>query len=394
MNFMKKIGTTIILSVLLSIFVKAQSPTGMQVSASIDNGPTPNSVALYIRTLAAFDANKVDNLVFTVRIPKTAGSNITITMPYLAPAFAHLSFQLQKINVDDGVYYYYLINGTGTVQSAAGTVIAANTSFKVAEIAFTGGIVPSAIVQLVDVPNDLPGNSYIRPQFYIQNNLGDFTNIDALFYGTGGAVATNVAGGAGISFVPTAAAVVVPVKFLSFTALKKGLDAELTWTVANEGSLTDRYEVERSVNGIHFTKVSTVAAKLNGNSSNAYTSLDGSIRSLSAEVFFYRIKQVDKDGQVTYSEIRRISQGKNGAVIIYPNPVKDKATLTVDLDTDEFIHVKIFDASGRVMLNSKLNGTKGLNTHYLNMKGYAAGTYNIMINAGNLSKDINLIKVD
>ncbi len=103
---------------------------------------------------------------------------------------------------------------------------------------------------------------------------------------------------------------------------------------------------------------------------------------------------MDKDGQVAYSEIRKISQGKNGAVILYPNPVKDKATLTVDLDTDEFIHVKILDASGRVMLNSKVNGRKGLNTQYLNMKGYAAGTYNVMINAGNMSKDVHLIKVD
>lgn len=391
--FMKKICIPI-LFLLFSNFVHSQSPVGMQVSASVDNGPAPNSVSLYLKSLAAFDANKVDNLVYTIRIPKTAGSGITITMPLLAPAFAHISFQLQKVNTDDGQFYYYLINGTGTVQTPAGTVIAANTSFKVGEITFAGGSVPSSIVQLVDVPDNIPGSIYIRPQFYIQNNLGDFTNVDALYYGTAGAVPTNVAGSAGVSFVPTAGAVVVPVKFLSFNAIKKGVDAELIWKVTNEGAITDRYEVERSTNGIDFIKLNTVAARLNGNSDNAYTEVDAGITSLKAEVFYYRIKQIDKDGQFVYSEIRKIKQGKAGTINIFPNPVKDKTMLTVDMEKDALINIKIFDASGKILLNSNVNGRRGFNSHNIEMGGYASGKYNVIINAGNISKDVSIIKID
>ena len=185
---------------------------GEWVSASIDNAALPNSTSLYIETTNSFDANKCDNIVFTIRIPKTAGSAVAISESFHAASIAHITFSIQKLNVDDGTYYYYLINGAGTVQAPAGTIIPTNTPVKLLELTYSGGT-NNRIVELANIENDIPGNIFLRPQFYIQINLGDITNYTTMFYGTNGAVPVNNQAVTGDDFVGTLLAVVIPVKF-------------------------------------------------------------------------------------------------------------------------------------------------------------------------------------
>lgn len=390
---MKKLFYTFLL-LLGNTILLAQSPTGNQVSASIDNGPQANTTSLYLRSESAFDANKVDNIVYTVRIPIASGNGITLTLSNIASAFAHISFAVQRLNVDDGAYYYYLINGTGNIQGSTGTVIAANTPFRVMDVTYTGGTVTSSVVQIVDVPDDIPLNAYIRPQFYIQNNTGPIVNYDLMFYGTAGAVATNSPGQAGNSWVGTAALVVVPVRFLTFTATKRASYVELNWTVENEGPLTARYEVERSTNGRDFTTEYSVPARNNGSASNAYIKEDNESESLrnTYSTLFYRIKQFDLNGEFVYSETRKVSFEKTTSISLYPNPVQRKAKLTLDLDKNTNVTVQIFDATGKAVSTTTYRLQKGFNSQEIDFGGLPAGKYNVMINDGVSVSTIRVIK--
>jgi hypothetical protein len=393
---MKKLFYTFLL-LFVNVLLFAQSPVGNQVSGSIDNGPSANMTSLYVRTLSAFDANKVDNLVYTVRVPISAGNAITLSISNIAPAFAHISFAIQRLNVTDGVYNYYLVNGTGNIQAAAGTVVAANVPFRVLDITYSGGVVASSAgIQLVDDPDDIPGNAYIRPQFYIQNNLGDFTNYDLMFYATGAGVAFNSPGQAGVSFVGTAGLVVLPVKFLNFTAVKKQASVELNWTVENEGPLTDRYEVERSTNGRDFTTEYIVDARNNGATSNIYLKEDLESEGLKASnnVLFYRIKQYDHNGQFAYSDTRNVRFDKSSNISLYPNPVATKAKLTVDLEKGKDITVQIFDATGKALSNTKYRLVKGFNIQEVDFSSYPAGKYNVVIDDGESVNTIRVIKTN
>ncbi|MDB5201479.1 MAG: hypothetical protein JWQ27_888 [Ferruginibacter sp.] len=212
------------------------------------------------------------------------------------------------------------------------------------------------------------------------------------FYGPGFTMSPSTSGGT--NHLLPLAAVPLPVKFLSFTATKKNNDAELNWVVANESSLTDHYELQRSTNNVDFATFTSVAA---GSSSNAnYVKLDAELSTFrSASVVYYRVKQVDQDGKFTYSEIRSIGLTKGNAFSIYPNPVRDNATLTLDLDEKAAVNVKVFDAAGKAVLNKNINANKGYNKEVLNLQFLPAGKYSVhIITNGTVAKDIPIVVAD
>ncbi|RZK45634.1 MAG: hypothetical protein EOO94_04055, partial [Pedobacter sp.] len=97
------------------------------------------------------------------------------------------------------------------------------------------------------------------------------------------------------------AALVLPVKFTSFTATAKANGVQVKWTTANEANLKN-YVVEKSFDGLSFETVKTVSAK--GSSiSNEYEVVDA----LNTRNISYRIRAVDQDGKITYSVIRTLS---------------------------------------------------------------------------------------
>lgn len=366
---------------------------GEWVSASIGNGSTPNSASLFIRSAIEFDANKCDNIVFTLRVPVSAGPNVVVSESYHDASISHISFAIQKLNVDDGSYYYYLVNGTGTVLGPTGTVYAINTPIKLLELSFAGGAT-NGIVQLANIENDIPGNIFLRPQFYIQINTGDITNYGTMFYGTGSAVPVNNQAVTGDDFVGTPAAVALPIKFLSFNAVKKDNNAALSWTVENESALTDRYEIERSINGRDFEKIKTVSALNNGNSNNIYSAEDQRVDALKAMGrVYYKIRQIDRDGRFVYSETKSISlSGKNFEISVYPNPVVSIGNLNIDLPEAGKVNIVLLDASGKELQHALLNGIVGLNVYSLNMSKLASGTYVLKVIAGTETISLPVVK--
>ncbi|WP_446909669.1 hypothetical protein, partial [Klebsiella pneumoniae] len=67
-----------------------------------------------------------------------------------------------------------------------------------------------------------------------------------------------------------------------------------------------QYEIEKSADGRHFTVAATANAKSNNNSSVNYEWLD--VNALVGNNY-YRIKSIDINGQVQYSNIVKIVMG-------------------------------------------------------------------------------------
>ena len=75
---------------------------------------------------------------FTIRIPIAAGNSIVATETFHSPAFSHITFAITKLNVNDGTYNYYLINGIGTAQVPAGTnIVGGDPAVRALEITLT-----------------------------------------------------------------------------------------------------------------------------------------------------------------------------------------------------------------------------------------------------------------
>lgn len=112
----------------------------------------------------------------------------------------------------------------------------------------------------------------------------------------------------------------LPVKLISFDAQKKAGATELNWKVASEENV-ERYEIERSNDGSHFSNIGSV----NASRQNNYSFVDAS--SLPT-ITFYRIKVVDADGKYSYSIIVKVADGNSSVVLkAFPSPAKNEIVL-------------------------------------------------------------------
>jgi hypothetical protein len=207
--------------------------------------------------------------------------------------------------------------------------------------------------------------------------------------GTGGA--TNTAYYMALPNVP------VPIKFINFNAIPQDNNAVLDWTVANEGTTSDYYKVERSTDDITFTAIDSVPVTDPEAASNTYSYVDPNISSIpsSSGALYYRIEEFDQTGKVNYSTTQNIPLEANSlAAKVFPNPAKNSATLTFNLDVDKVVPVDIASADGKIVQTLQLQGVKGINTQLIDLSSFSAGNYLLKLNTGSGIKTIGLVKTN
>ncbi|KAA9332137.1 hypothetical protein F0P96_11655 [Hymenobacter busanensis] len=111
----------------------------------------------------------------------------------------------------------------------------------------------------------------------------------------------------------------LPVELLSFSAEPQGPDALLRWATASEKN-NARFEVEASVDGKAFVKVGTVEGHGTSAQRHDYRFLDARLARYAANLVYYRLRQVDFDGQETVSEVRTLAAGEatGSEFAVYP----------------------------------------------------------------------------
>lgn len=89
-------------------------------------------------------------------------------------------------------------------------------------------------------------------------------------------------------------------------------------------------------------------------------------------ISYYRLKFVDNDGKVDFSDLLQISTKETSANIqVYPNPTSDQVHIVVQASTT----LSIFDAQGKLMLKRALN--KGDNE--IDLTSLSSGVYFVVI---------------
>jgi len=174
----------------------------------------------------------------------------------------------------------------------------------------------------------------------------------------------------------------LPVTWGGFTAEKDKATAHLTWKTTLELN-TDKFMVERSADGISYTAIGLVKAAGSSNSTISYQYDD--IAPLQG-INYYRIKQLDKDGQFDYSPIRYLTFGDANGVSITPNPAKDKITVTVAGNTKP-LKVYLVTNTGQRLTSYDMPGAS-LN---IILPPLAAGVYYVRIEGPGTSSQHKLI---
>lgn len=160
--------------------------------------------------------------------------------------------------------------------------------------------------------------------------------------------------------------ITLPVKLLSFSGAYRNEQTSLNWSTENE-IYFDRFEIERSSNGVDFEFTGVKSANHSVNRSNYIFNDDLSL--VSGTVFYYRLKMIDIDEKAKYSNtimIRKDSKAING-ISMTPNPVVNGiANVRLTASASGSVEFKITDISGRMLLRQQNNIFEGSNSISIN----------------------------
>lgn len=155
---------------------------------------------------------------------------------------------------------------------------------------------------------------------------------------------------------------VLPVTFKEFNLSKSSGKYALNWATESEIN-NSHYEIEYSKNGLDYSVIGNLEGK--GNSLNT-TKYSYQTKIASSTTAYFRLKQVDFNGDFSYSEIRS-NGGKFRNISTSPNPTN--GTLFINGITEEAT-VQLRNMNGQILLELNMAETKELDISHLQQGNY------------------------
>lgn len=393
---------SLIFLIVLPVIVHAQCPTEAQLeSGGTLNIPTDNdcssAVACSITSANFWDINgnitvescvtldlnqnssfiEIDGGTFTINEGATVNTNRRLVV-----TGATLIVN-GNLNVGDGggVDNLAVTGGGSIVVGATGNIDVGNGNVRVGTNGGTTGnlTVNGTLLTSGDLVirnnGDLSGSGLVT-------YTGTFTNS-----GTTSESFTTCTGGSSNS---SCGATTLPVKLLSFkTSLAAPGTAQLDWSTATELNNQGFY-VEKSTDGIDFESIGFVEGNGTTDEQKHYQFYDQSVNGNS----YYRLRQVDFDGQFEFSPIAFVQATEQAAIPqlgIYPNPVVSSFQFTASLEG--VFDWALVNTSGQKLF-SQQNLTVPQAELQLNemINRLDAGTYMILMQNGEGRQHIRMLK--
>ena len=173
---------------------------------------------------------------------------------------------------------------------------------------------------------------------------------------------------------------ILPYKSIEFTGEKVGKANQLKWIVINEIDVR-YYEVERSINAIEFSSIGQVLSKASSNNINTFSYVFTDKNSLNTN-YYYRLKQVAKDGSIEYSNIVFIKGLRISDIVInnlYPNPVKNALTISVASPSKKNVSIIVTNAAGKIVQTMESILKQGDNQLIIKTNKLDTGNYFISV---------------
>lgn len=173
----------------------------------------------------------------------------------------------------------------------------------------------------------------------------------------------------------------VPVDFTGIQVRNENCSVSVTFSTANEYNLR-HFIIEYSPDGLDYQTAGQVLPRGNGQ----YQYRFNVPANITANIIYLRVRSVDIDGRMQYSEIKTLRDLCKGlsATTLYPNPVREEQNhITLVRNGGVFngsYMITIFDVYGRKINTARLQLS---NTRMFNypVNRLAAGSYTIKIEA-------------
>ncbi|MBC7422745.1 MAG: hypothetical protein H7334_04730, partial [Ferruginibacter sp.] len=222
--------------------------------ATIGVGSQSNRIKIYLKSDMSQSPSTISTLQFNIGI-KTSSVTTVPTMTMVSSTFPAVTWTIGAAINEQGYWNYNIYNGATLTPT-----FTAGVEFEAMELQFSNGAPNLGDVALVTLPDG--GATAPNYSLFFCNGTVKSDGLSNLYYSnpSSGVVVDNKFSydqtsttnpGTSISSA-TISSIILPVKFLSFTAAKKDNSAILNWQIEDESALTDHYEVERSLTGTGF----------------------------------------------------------------------------------------------------------------------------------------------
>lgn len=138
----------------------------------------------------------------------------------------------------------------------------------------------------------------------------------------------------------------------------------IKWT-SNFEVNSDRFEIERSTDGINFKTIGSVAAQGNSTIKHDYSFTDEVRNSTSSKNdLYYRLKLVDRDTKSTYSKVLVVRVYKTKtiqALSVTPNPAVNDIKVNAQLNEAAMVVIKVMNNNGTEVMRKNVRGAAGNN---------------------------------
>lgn len=168
-----------------------------------------------------------------------------------------------------------------------------------------------------------------------------------------------------------------PVTELKLVAQGKESYIGLDWTTNVEANVKGFYLERSDDNGVSFNDIAYQNSLGNSSTTRHYAHNDNSV--VKNQTYFYRVRQVSKDGGVLYSNVAEailLDGNLSWGIEIYPNPIDNQAQVVFNLNEDNTIKLSVYNPLGQIIMNENYVLKAGSHTINLNTSVLSKGMYN------------------
>jgi|WetSurMetagenome_2_1015567.scaffolds.fasta_scaffold36692_2 hypothetical protein len=167
----------------------------------------------------------------------------------------------------------------------------------------------------------------------------------------------------------------IPVELISFTANVNGKNVMLDWITATEIN-NSGFEIQRSIDNSNFIYIGFLSGT---GTSTEYTRYNFQDYNLDNGKYYYRLKQIDFDGTISFSDVVEVEiKAKLDFTLFqnYPNPFNPGTTIKYQLPVASKIVLKVYNILGKEIA-TLVNETKEAGTHTVNFdaSSLSSGVY-------------------
>lgn len=180
----------------------------------------------------------------------------------------------------------------------------------------------------------------------------------------------------------------LPVELLSFDGRHEEGHTSLLWVTATEQN-NDYFEVQRSSNGVDYTVLDKVEGAGN---SVAVINYNYNDRTPSAGLNYYRLKQVDFDGNYEYSPVISVVTIDEESFHFYPNPSQGLITFNFRGPEIDQAVISVYNSNGIVVKTFSLDS--GFHTTRLDLSSLEKGQYIVKFSTNSTAFTRRLILTD